>query len=270
MSVLFLILIILNSIALFGQFDAPYTSLDTARYQITYSLKYQEDSLSPSYIRQEDMLLFVGKRQSMFQSLSLYLGDSIARRIPTPEMFAAYFNNNVRAPRPVLLFQIFKNYPAGKNTVTEHLIGSSFLYEEDRPVCQWQLTGETKEMYGRKAQKAVCRYGGREWVAWFTPEIPINDGPYKFDGLPGLIILLHDSKKHYSFEFISIKELKHLVVIDLKQYDYVKGGRLDYIRAREKNHAEVQRRLKDVGADQTTLIEVYRKLARKNNPIKLK
>ena len=110
MSVLFLILIILNSIALFGQFDAPYTSLDTARYQITYSLKYQEDSLSPSYIRQEDMLLFVGKKLSMFQSLNLYLGDSIARRIPTPEMFAAYFNNNTQAPRPVLLFQIFKNW----------------------------------------------------------------------------------------------------------------------------------------------------------------
>lgn len=46
MSVLFLILFVWNSIALFGQFDAPYASLDNAWYQTTYSLKYQEDSLN--------------------------------------------------------------------------------------------------------------------------------------------------------------------------------------------------------------------------------
>ncbi|HMM12865.1 MAG TPA: hypothetical protein PKE03_12290 [Bacteroidales bacterium] len=50
----------------------------------------------------------------MFQSLNLYLGDSIACRIPTPEMFAAYFNNNTQAPRPVLLFRFSKTILLGK------------------------------------------------------------------------------------------------------------------------------------------------------------
>ena len=60
------------------------------------------------------MVLFVGKKLSMFQSLNLYLGDSIACRIPTPEMFAAYFNNNTQAPRPVLLFRFSKTILLGK------------------------------------------------------------------------------------------------------------------------------------------------------------
>lgn len=33
-------------------------------------------------------------------------------------------------------------------------------------------------------QKATCDFAGRKWIAWFTTEIPIQDGPYKFYGLP--------------------------------------------------------------------------------------
>jgi len=33
------------------------------------------------------------------------------------------------------------------------------------------------------------------YVAWYTPEIPISNGPGKFGGLPGLILELHDPKQ---------------------------------------------------------------------------
>lgn len=41
--------------------------------------------------------------------------------------------------------------------------------------------------------------GGRKWAAWFTPDVPLNFGPYKFQGLPGLIVSVSDAKSHYSF-----------------------------------------------------------------------
>jgi len=57
-----------------------------------------------------------------------------------------------------------------------------------------------------KYQKAIIDYGGRHWVAWFSPDIPIINGPYKFTGLPGLIIRIGDTKDQFSF-LIKIRRL---------------------------------------------------------------
>ena len=55
-------------------------------------------------------------------------------------------------------------------------------------------------------QKAATSFAGRDWVEWLAPEIPISDGPYKFNGLPGLIVLLHDTRNHYRFALTSFAE----------------------------------------------------------------
>ncbi|RXM57797.1 GLPGLI family protein [Chryseobacterium sp. CH1] len=36
-----------------------------------------------------------------------------------------------------------------------------------------------------KSQKAETNYGGRNWIAWFTTELPFADGPLYFNGLFG-------------------------------------------------------------------------------------
>ena len=48
---------------------------------------------------------------------------------------------------------------------------------------------------------------GRKWTAWFTTEIPIQDGPYKFRGLPGLIVKIEDETKSHCFALNGIKNL---------------------------------------------------------------
>jgi GLPGLI family protein len=51
-----------------------------------------------------------------------------------------------------------------------------------------------KEKIGNwEAQKATTEFGGRKWTAWFCEEIPLSDGPYKFKGLPGLIVKISDA-----------------------------------------------------------------------------
>jgi len=51
--------------------------------------------------------------------------------------------------------------------------------------------------------------GGRHWIAWFAPSIPISEGPYKFSGLPGLIIKLSDSNNFWNFEFTSLRKTNY-------------------------------------------------------------
>ena len=48
----------------------------------------------------------------------------------------------------------------------------------------------------------------RKWFAWFTNEIPIQDGPYIFQGLPGLIVSISDDNNDYQFKLGEIKSFK--------------------------------------------------------------
>ena len=59
---------------------------------------------------------------------------------------------------------------------------------------------------GYKCQRATCRWRGRDYVAWFAPDIPIRRGPWKFGGLPGLIMKIHDVDSLYVFEAVAIEK----------------------------------------------------------------
>lgn len=59
----------------------------------------------------------------------------------------------------------------------------------------------------------MLRYQNRTWTAWFTQEIPIEEGPYKFRGLPGLIIKMNDSSETWVFELLGINSISRLVSI---------------------------------------------------------
>ncbi len=89
---------------------------------------------------------------------------------------------------------IFKNGSVKPCVVSEE-IGS----------INWVLTGETKEIGSFKALKATTRFRGRNYSVWFTTEIPIPVGPWKFHGLPGLILEVQDDELGVQFLFSSIQ-----------------------------------------------------------------
>lgn len=98
----------------------------------------------------------------------------------------------------------------------------------------WKILSENKKIASYNTQKAVVEYGGRNWVAWFTTEIPINDGPYIFNGLPGLIVAIEDSNKEYIFNLINVKKSKNIfntktktIKIDWKKFEYLAKSYFD-------------------------------------------
>ncbi len=64
-------------------------------------------------------------------------------------------------------------------------------------------------------------------TAWYTPQIPINNGPAMYQGLPGLILEVHDGKLHMVCskivlnpkEIIDIKEPTKGKEVNQKDYD---------------------------------------------------
>ena len=81
---------------------------------------------------------------------------------------------------------IFKNYPEpGILTYVKEVITDHYLYEETYERPAWQITTEKKDIMGYACQKATAGFRGRTWIAWFTPEVPVMEGPWKLHGLPG-------------------------------------------------------------------------------------
>ena len=78
-------------------------------------------------------------------------------------------------------------------------------YTEPVPKQQWTLKDEQQNIHGYRCQKATCHWRGRDYEAWFTSEIPIQRGPWKFGGLPGLIVKIYDAKKEYNFELVKLE-----------------------------------------------------------------
>lgn len=109
--------------------------------------------------------------------------------------------------------------------------GFTKYYVDENLKYKWTLHPEYLSILNYKAQKATTEFGGRKWIAWFAKDIPFQDGPYKFKGLPGLIVKIEDETKSHSFELKGIKnssydftypELNNYTKVNLTQEKFKK------------------------------------------------
>lgn len=139
---------------------------------------------------------------SKFSSYKNLAVDSLLMRSSQEEIVAAALDGKLSTGE---FMTIYKNYPAGKLTHTEKICQDWFRYEEEMPVFDWELTDSVINVLGYECQGAKCNFRGREWTVFYAEEIPVMDGPWKLQGLPGLIMKASDQKGHYTFECIGIK-----------------------------------------------------------------
>jgi GLPGLI family protein len=270
MRYLFLItlsLLVTNTNAQF--FDLKYKDIEPAIIIGTYSLKYQRDSTNPNNIRNSSMLLFLGKTVSKFVSSTYYISDTTTRKFTTEKQIIDYMSDPQIKPIAIL-YQIYKNYPKGKITFIDHIPSNAYKFEEDINLFQWSITSDTNTVCGFKAQKATCDFGGRSWIAWFSPDIPYSDGPYKFNGLPGLIVKLYDTRNHYIFELLSIGKQEKILMIDIKDKEYIVTTKQGFFHAEDSFREDIVNRAKEAGGDNQMQQTAALNMALRNNPIELK
>lgn len=61
---------------------------------------------------------------------------------------------------------------------------------------------------GYICNKGTSTFRGRTYHAWFTVDIPVNDGPWKLYGLPGLILRVEDENENFTFEAIGLQKVE--------------------------------------------------------------
>lgn len=100
--------------------------------------------------------------------------------------------------------------------------------EEDNT--KWVLYSDTKTINGIKCQLAATNKFGRRWIAYFAKDYAQNIGPYKFSGLPGLILELYDTKKDYHFLVSKIESYSNPFVFTVSPYKNF--SKKDYLKAK--------------------------------------
>ncbi len=113
---------------------------------------------------------------------------------------------------------IYKNYPEGKMTITDGLTLQDYIYEDSLDLQNWEMKDSTKTIMGYEAQMADCFFRGRHWTAWFTEEIPVNNGPWKLGNLPGLILEAYDDGMQYHFLINGLQQVDGEPIVFTKTY----------------------------------------------------
>lgn len=131
---------------------------------------------------------------------------------------------------------IYNNYPEGKRTIHDAAFFDYYIYEDDLEPQQWTMVPDSvKTILDYSCRKAVCTYRGRVYEAWYCPDIPVSLGPWKFSGLPGLIMSVRDIKGHYTFDISGLeKSNEPIEYIEYITRKYTRTDRITFLR----NHAK--------------------------------
>ena len=123
-------------------------------------------------------------------------------------------------------------------SVTDGLSLQDYVYEDELNAQQWEIHDSTKTILDYPCQTAECDFRGRQWTAWFSTNVPVSDGPWKFRGLPGLIMEVYDKGSKYHFTIIGLKKVENEPIIFSESYvgskRFEKTNRLDFLKAKKR------------------------------------
>ena len=251
---------------------------DKFKYKATYDLTWQIDSINSESIQNETMVLFIGEKISRFSSEGQYIADSIKEAYKDRERTQQSFNEmRSKMPMSALNFYVFKRQNSAQVSFTEKIVKDNYRYIQDIDDLNWEILPETKEVAGFVAQKAKASFSGRDYTAWFTTEIPISEGPYKFRGLPGLILEISDNNDYYTFKLNGFKELNDEISIEFEPEDYLEVSREKFLQIKQEYAENPFIKMENSGitmgfqpGQKEKLLREHREeLKKENNPIEL-
>ena len=114
---------------------------------------------------------------------------------------------------------IYTDFINNQISAVDWISSKSFLHTETIPSLHWQLTNETKVINNYNCNSATISFRGRNYIAWYSKDIPLTYGPWKFSGLPGLILEIQDTNKNYTIlakevNFKSNKKIEKIPTTD--------------------------------------------------------
>ncbi|MFC0513781.1 GLPGLI family protein [Mucilaginibacter angelicae] len=175
---------------------------DTARIQVHYKFTHLRDTLRRANPYSENVVLFIGSHSSHYASYDRLLENESLKKQMQAQLASSpdgsiRINHKVSGPESE-----YYQWPGDKKLIRkELLLTSTYVITEALPTINWHILGDTAIFGELHCQKAICHFKGRDYTAWFCPDMPVHVGPWKLNGLPGVIVEAYDSKKEVVFKF---------------------------------------------------------------------
>ncbi|WP_081819246.1 GLPGLI family protein [Prevotella sp. HUN102] len=215
--------------------------LDNANLECQYQYIYVKDSLKKIMGEDDRLILLVGPKLSKCASYHSIQVDSLQENPKRREIFDAEFKELLRTgvqPRHKRMkAYVYKNLPEGKMTVTDGLTMQDYIYTDSLNNIDWTISDSTKTILNYTVQMATCNYRGHYWTAWFAPDVPVSDGPWKLHGLPGIIMEAYDTKAYHHFTLVGIRKVKDMPIVMSKAY----VGTKKFEKTNRKSFLKMQR-----------------------------
>lgn len=228
----------------FTTFSQKQRIIEPADIEIHYDFKKVIDTLNREQRTFQDrMILRIGEQSSQFFNRNVYFRDSMMIDPNSRKLLGQMIVKAAQEKRmgdmpggKTEFAYLYKNYPKGKITTTDHILMDNYIYEEEYVPQNWIIQDSTKQLLTYTCQKAVCDFRGRQWVAWFALDIPIDNGPWKLNGLPGIIMEAHDIDKHFHYVIVGIKQsdLPPITFYNLRNKKFEKTDRLTFLKTKRK------------------------------------
>ena len=224
---------------------AQNENIGTSDLICQYKLIWQFDTLTNT-IRDDLIILKIGSNVFKSYSYYTYQSDSLNETPNGKEAWRMLFKKAIKEsngavptgfPHKRSKTFVYKNYPKGKMTVTDGVSLQDFIYEDELNMFDWEILDSTKIILNNICQLGKCTFRGRQWTAWFTPEIPVSDGSWKFGGLPGLILEVYDRGKQYHFTAKGIEKKEEPIVFSKSVSSsgkYEKTDRIEFLRTQKR------------------------------------
>ncbi|ADX68030.1 GLPGLI family protein [Weeksella virosa] len=211
--------------------------LDSAFKNIYYDYTYSFDKENREKKRNTITVLQIGEYNTKFTDLNLLKFDSLTLKNSNKEFVDSNDLNELMPIRKAIKF--YKNIVKTKDNkylFQGKIYNKNYEFIEEIPVLKWDLKENMKEILGYKCKEARVYYKGRNWIAYYSEEIPLNDGPFIFNGLPGLILEVYDDNYEHHFIAQGIDNNSSTIYIH-KEKNIIKTTKKDFYKAEQNFHS---------------------------------
>ncbi|MEG1239213.1 MAG: GLPGLI family protein, partial [Flavobacterium sp.] len=169
-------------VAVFAFANAQESKESSNRFFYELTFKPKQDSAKVDKVI--TVLDITDKNRSVYQDYTVISQDSITKvEMEAMQKAGVYKDLSKSLKTPKFSARIHKLYPSMKveyvDKVANGMTPVNIAYTEDLKL-NWKISNEKQKIGEYNTQKATAQYGGRTWTAWFSSDIPFQDGPYKF------------------------------------------------------------------------------------------
>lgn len=213
--------------------------LENSQYLITYDYEYVRDASNPEDKRNGITMLQIGKRYNRFMDYNEFRFDSLMDA--TAKNLKPYSETGPMMMMALKKRKFRENIVIDKHNNTEIVqrtagLVQRYQYDEPCPALDWKLAEGDTVIADYHCKKALTSLWGRDYIAWYAPELDLPYGPYKFSGLPGLIFMVVDTRDNHKFTLSGLEKVTQYSPIYLwAEKDLIKTNR-NKVRKIYKNY----------------------------------